>query len=74
MIYWHYNTARGGIRWLHKCNTMLLHEEAVFLGQNHQILQFIFVTEIHNRCVDFREVNHRLHLNEQGKKINNAQF
>lgn len=53
---------------------MLLHEEAVLLGQNHQILQPIFVTEIHDRCVDFKGVNHRLYLNEQGKKLSNAEF
>lgn len=64
MIWWHYHTGRSGILWWHKCNTMLLQEDVDLLDQNHQILQFIFVTEICNKCVDFKQVNHRLQQNK----------
>lgn len=49
MIWWQYNTGSGVFWWL-KCNTMLLQGEVELLDQNHQILQYIFVTEICNLC------------------------
>lgn len=70
LIWWHYNTARGGIFEVHKHNAVLVHQEASLLGQKSSNSATYFCYR--NRRIHFKGFYHRLHLNEQEEKLNNA--